>query len=75
MRTAVKIKDGRISPGSLTASLSKPTVELWQVQLFKTRRRSSRLKWGGCFEWGAARDESHAECNEERDLRGEMWSP
>lgn len=74
MRTGARIMEDRVSPSSLTASLSKQQRNFGRIN-FQDKSHDGGENGEAGLAGGAARDESHAECNEESDVRGEMCSP
>lgn len=74
MRTGVRIMEDRVSPGSLTASLPKQRRNFGRIN-FEDKSQDGGATGGGWPGGGAAGDESHAECNEQSDLRGETFAP
>lgn len=75
MRTGVRIMEDRVSPGSLTASLPKQQRNFGRINFEDKSQDGGANGEAGLAGGGAAGDESHAECNEESDLRGEMFAP
>lgn len=72
MRTGARIAEDRVSPHSLTASLSKQKRNFGRINFKKTRAKMEEQRERPARQEAAR---SHAECNEEGDLRGEMFSP
>lgn len=62
-------------PELINSIIIKAAAELWQDKLSRQEPRCRRKRGGWPGRGGAARDESHAECNEESDVRAEMCSP
>lgn len=62
-------------PGLINSTVIKAAEQLWQEELLKTRAEMEEQNVEAVSAGGLQGNESHAECNEESDLRSDMCSP